>query len=80
MGRQRHRRSRHHSIGRVQFGGKPNEEPADTAESTEEPPRSAHAVERRNPALHPTTSNNPVDPHAQLTFTRSGNATKETTR
>jgi len=36
MGRQRHRRSRHHIIGRVQFGGKPNEEPADTAEATEE--------------------------------------------
>jgi single-strand DNA-binding protein len=30
------RRSKHHIIGRVQFGGKPDEQPTETAEATEE--------------------------------------------
>ncbi len=30
------RRSRHHIVGRVQFGGKPDEQPADTADTPEE--------------------------------------------
>jgi single-strand DNA-binding protein len=30
------RRSRHHIVGRVQFGGKPDEQPAETADAAEE--------------------------------------------